>query len=228
MQSSLALFQRVFEYLDLPVDIDERHKTRSSSTREPAAGRVVRAMSASLRARRPTCATSISWAGRARRSALVGETGEGKTTIGYLVARLYDVDGGAVLIDGTDLRDLTLRLAGRRSGWSARRRTCSTAASARTCASQSPDATDAELEAAARAARIHDILARLPDGYDTVVGERGYRFSGGEKQRLAIARAILRDPPVMVLDEATSALDVETERAVQEALDELSRAARRS
>jgi len=84
------------------------------------------------------------------------------------------------------------------------------------------DATDAEIEDAARAARIHDHLASLPDGYDTVVGERGYRFSGGEKQRIAIARAILRDPPVLLLDEATSSLDVETERAVQDALDQLS------
>ena len=128
----------------------------------------------------------------------------------------------ACAIDGVDVRDLTLRLARRRrSASSPRRPTCSTPRCARTCASPGPDATDEEIEDAARAAQIHDLIASLPDGYDTVVGERGYRFSGGEKQRIAIARTILRNPPVLVLDEATSALDTQTERAVQEALDAL-------
>ncbi len=105
--------------------------------------------------------------------------------------------------------------------WSAssrRRPTSSTRPCARTCASRKPGASDAEIEDAARAAQIHDTIAALPDGYDTVVGERGFRFSGGEKQRIAIARTVLRNPPVLVLDEATSALDVQTERAVEEAL----------
>ena len=109
----------------------------------------------------------------------------------------------------------------RRSASSRRRPTCSTPPCARTCASRGPDATDEEIEQAARAAQVHEVVAALPDGYDTVVGERGFRFSGGEKQRIAIARTILRNPPVLVLDEATSALDVQTERAVEEALERL-------
>ena len=132
-------------------------------------------------------------------------------------------------IDGVDVRDLTLSSLAARSGSSRRRPTCSTPRSRENLRFAQPEATDEELEEAARAAQIHDLIASLPDGYDTVVGERGYRFSGGEKQRIAIARTILRDPPVLVLDEATSALDTETERAVQAALDRCSpRAAPRS
>ena len=127
-----------------------------------------------------------------------------------------------MLLDGVDVRDLSFADAPRASSASSPRRpTCSTARVRENLRFARPDATDEQLEEAASAARIHDHLASLPDGYDTIVGERGYRFSGGEKQRLAIARAILRDPPVLVLDEATSALDVETERLVQQALDGL-------
>ena len=155
-------------------------------------------------------------------TAIVGETGSGKTTLGYLAARLYDTPPGRVTIDGVDVRDLSfasLAEHGRRRLPGdlpvPRQRSRENLRFAR------PDATDDELEDAARAARIHDLIASLPDGYDTLVGERGYRFSGGEKQRIAIARTILRNPPVLVLDEATSALDTETERAVQEALTSL-------
>ena len=161
--------------------------------------------------------------------AIVGETGSGKTTLGYLIARLYDVSGrrGALRRHTTCATSASRRCAAP-SASSRRTPTSSTAPCATTCASRGRTRPTSSSSEAARAARIHDHLASLPEGYDTIVGERGYRFSGGEKQRLAIARALLRDPPVLVLDEATSALDVETERLVQQALDGLARAARRS
>ena len=152
----------------------------------------------------------------------MGETGSGKTTLGYLVARLYDADRRA---RDDRRRRRARRLRSRR--WRATvglvsQETYLFHATVReNLRFAKPDATDEELEEAARAAQIHDLIAALPDGYDTIVGERGYRFSGGEKQRIAIARTVLRNPPVLVLDEATSALDNETERAVQEALDRL-------
>jgi ATP-binding cassette, subfamily B, bacterial len=152
----------------------------------------------------------------------VGETGSGKTTLGYLVARLYDVGSGAVRIDGTDVRDLTFDSLRSVVGVVSQETYLFHGTVRENLAFARPGATDAEVEAAARAAQIDEHLRSLPEGYVTVVGERGYRFSGGEKQRLAIARAVLRDPAVLVLDEATSSLDVETERLVQEALDDLS------
>ena len=155
------------------------------------------------------------------RTALVGETGSGKTTLGYLAARLYDPERGAVRIDGTDLRDLTFASLADAVGVVSQETYLFHASVRENLRFARPDATDEEIEEAARAAQIHDMIAALPDGYDTVVGERGYRFSGGEKQRIAIARTILRNPPVLVLDEATSALDIQTERAVQEALERL-------
>jgi ATP-binding cassette, subfamily B, bacterial len=152
----------------------------------------------------------------------VGETGSGKTTLGYLVARLYDVGSGAVRIEGTDVRDLTFDALRSIVGVVSQETYLFHGTVRENLAFARPGATDADIEAAARAAQIDDHLRSLPEGYDTVVGERGYRFSGGEKQRLAIARAVLRDPAVLVLDEATSSLDVETERLVQDALDDLS------
>ena len=154
-------------------------------------------------------------------TAIVGETGSGKTTMGYLVARLYDATAGRITIDGVDIRDLSFASLARTVGLVSQETYLFHASVAENLRFAKPDATDEELEDAARAAQIHDLIASLPDGYDTVVGERGYRFSGGEKQRIAIARTVLRNPPVLVLDEATSALDNETERAVQEALDRL-------
>jgi ATP-binding cassette subfamily B protein len=154
---------------------------------------------------------------------VVGETGSGKTTLGYLVARLYDVTRGSVTVDGVDVRDLSFDSLRSLVGVVSQETYLFHGTVRENLRFARPGATDAELEEAARAAQIHEHLAALPDGYDTVVGERGYRFSGGEKQRLAIARAILRDAPVLVLDEATSALDVETERLVQQALERLSR-----
>src|SRR6185436_17856768 len=155
------------------------------------------------------------------RVALVGETGAGKTTLGYLVARLYDATSGRITIDGVDVRDLSFASLARAVGLVSQETYLFHASIRENLRFAKPDASDEELEEAARAARIHDLIASLPEGYDTVVGERGYRFSGGEKQRMAIARTILRNPPVLVLDEATSALDTQTERAVQEALDRL-------
>jgi ATP-binding cassette subfamily B protein len=142
--------------------------------------------------------------------------------MGYLVARLYDPTAGRVTVDGTDLRDLTFDALTRTVGIVSQDTYLFHASVRENLRFARPGATDEELEAAARAAQIHDLIASLPDGYDTVVGERGHRFSGGEQQRLAIARAVLRNPPVLVLDEATSALDNETEHLVQEALERLS------
>jgi len=155
-------------------------------------------------------------------TAIVGETGSGKTTLGYLAARLYDVGGGRVTIGGIDVRDLSFQTLSDLVGVVSQETYLFHASVRENLRFAKPDATDEEIEAAADAARIHDLIASLPEGYDTVVGERGYRFSGGEKQRMAIARTILRNPPVLVLDEATSSLDTETERLVQDALDRLS------
>ncbi|HEX5569415.1 MAG TPA: ATP-binding cassette domain-containing protein, partial [Streptomyces sp.] len=154
--------------------------------------------------------------------AVVGATGSGKSTLSYLVPRLYDVTGGRVTIDGIDVRDLDFDSLARAVGVVSQETYLFHASVADNLRFARPGATDAEIEAAARAAQIHDHIASLPEGYDTLVGERGYRFSGGEKQRLAIARTILRDPPVLILDEATSALDTRTEQAVQRAVDALS------
>jgi ATP-binding cassette, subfamily B, bacterial len=155
-------------------------------------------------------------------TALVGETGSGKTTLGYLAARLYDVTRGSVSIDGVDVRDLSFKALSELVGVVSQETYLFHASVRDNLRFAKPDATDEEIEQAAEAARIHHVIAALPDGYDTIVGERGYRFSGGEKQRIAIARTILRNPPILVLDEATSSLDTETERLVQEALDRLS------
>ena len=222
VQSSLALFERVFEYLDLPVEIDERPGALTLD-RRLIEGRVeYDDVDFSYEAGRPTLEQISFVADPGSTVALVGETGSGKTTLGYLAARLYDPTSGAIRIDGHDLRDLTFDSLRSTVGVVSQETYLFHGSVRENLLFAMPDATQDDLEEAARAARIHDHLASLPDGYDTVVGERGYRFSGGEKQRLAIARAILRDPPVLVLDEATSALDVETERAVQDALDQLS------
>jgi ATP-binding cassette, subfamily B, bacterial len=223
LQTSTALFDRVFEYLDLPVEIDERD---DPVTLDPATTRgevEFRHVGFRYEETGATTLRDISFvAPPGTKVAVVGETGSGKTTLGYLTARLYDVTEGSVTIDGVDVRDLTFDSLRATIGVVSQETYLFHGSVRENLRFARPGASDEELETAARAAQIHDHLASLPEGYDTVVGERGYRFSGGEKQRLAIARAILRDPPVLVLDEATSALDVETERAVQEALERLS------
>ena len=218
IQSSAALFERIFEYLDLPVEIAEGDVDLPRVRGDVAFDGVRFAYEEG----RPTIDGVTIDVPAGTTLAVVGETGSGKTTLGYLVARLYDVDAGAVRIDGVDVRDLTFAALARTVGIVSQETYLFHASVRDNLRFAKPDATDAELEAAARAARIHDHIVGLPDGYDTVVGERGYRFSGGEQQRIAIARTVLRNPPVLVLDEATSALDNETERAVQAALDELS------
>jgi ATP-binding cassette subfamily B protein len=223
VQTSMALFDRVFEYLDLPVEIEERDDPVVLDPREMRGEVEFRHVGFSYDPDGGRTLSDVSFVAEpGMKVAVVGETGSGKTTLGYLVARLYDVDEGAVLIDGVDVRDYAFSSLRSAVGVVSQETYLFHGTVRENLRFARPAATDEEVEQAARAARIHDHLASLPEGYDTVVGERGYRFSGGEKQRIAIARAILRDPPVMVLDEATSALDVETERAVQEALDGLS------
>jgi ATP-binding cassette subfamily B protein len=222
VQTSLALFGRIFEYLDLPVDIVQRPGARALSgvrgdvTLEDVWFR--------YDAEAPWTLQEIDAEIPAgTRTALVGETGAGKTTLAYLVARLYEAQRGRVAIDGVDIRDMTLESLAATVGLVSQETYLFHASIRENLRFACPDASDEQIEEAARAAQIHELIASLPEGYDTPVGERGYRFSGGEKQRIAIARTILRNPPVLVLDEATSALDTETERAVQLALDDLSR-----
>jgi ATP-binding cassette subfamily B protein len=151
--------------------------------------------------------------------ALVGPSGSGKTTTTYLVPRLYDVERGAVEVDGHDVRSVTLASLGEVIGFVTQETYLFHDTIRKNLVYARPDATDAELEAAARAAAIHDRITELPDGYDTIVGERGYKLSGGEKQRIAIARVLLKDPRILILDEATSALDTVSERLIQAALE---------
>jgi ATP-binding cassette subfamily B protein len=151
--------------------------------------------------------------------AIVGGSGAGKTSIAYLLARLYSPVGGRVLIDGRDVREIDRASLSRQIAYVTQDTFLLHASIADNLRFATPRASDAAVAEASRIAGIHDLILSLPDGYQTVVGERGYRFSGGEKQRLAIARALLRDAPILVLDEATSALDVHTERAVQRALE---------
>jgi ATP-binding cassette, subfamily B, bacterial len=218
--SSLALFARIFEYLDLPVEVDDpehpvevdparvRGHVRLEDVTFTYPGSDVAAV-AGVTLDVPAGTTL----------ALVGETGSGKTTLAGLVARLHDPDAGRVTIDGVDLRDMRLADLAAVVGVVSQETYLLHTTVRENLRYARPDATDAEIEDAARAAQVHDLIAALPEGYDTVVGSRGHRFSGGEKQRLAIARTLLRDPRVLVLDEATSALDTETERAVQRAFD---------
>ena len=220
IQTSLALFHRIFEYLDLPVDITEREEARELGD---VRGEVrFEGVSFAYDLDGPPTLEDVDLVvAPGSTTAIVGETGSGKTTMGYLVARLYDPTAGRISVDGVDSRDLSFASLADTVGLVSQETYLFHASVAENLRFAKPDATDAELQDAARAAQIHDLIASLPDGYDTIVGERGYRFSGGEKQRIAIARTVLRNPPVLVLDEATSALDNETERAVQEALDRL-------
>ncbi|MFC8293001.1 ABC transporter ATP-binding protein [Streptomyces sp. NPDC057250] len=223
MQTSLALFQRIFEYLDLPVDITEpADPVRLPRIRGEVAFEKVGFRYDPGAPGRPTLDAVDLTVPAGGSLAVVGPTGSGKSTLSYLVPRLYDVTDGRVTLDGVDVRDLDFDTLARAVGVVSQETYLFHASVADNLRFAKPDATDEEIEAAARAAQIHDHIASLPDGYDTLVGERGYRFSGGEKQRLAIARTILRDPPVLILDEATSALDTRTEHAVQQAVDTLS------
>ena len=220
--SSLALFARIFEYLDLPVEVDDpAHPVDIDPAQVTGHVRFEDVSFAYPGADRPAVTGVELDVPAGSTLALVGETGSGKTTLASLVARLYDPSSGSVRIDGIDIRDMRLADLADIVGVVSQETYLLHTTVRENLRYAKPGATDAEIENAARAAQIHELIAGLPDGYDTVVGSRGHRFSGGEKQRIAIARTLLRDPRVLVLDEATSALDTETERAVQKAFDTL-------
>jgi ATP-binding cassette subfamily B protein len=245
--TSMVSFERVFEYLDLPVEIQD---SPQAVALKDVAGQVrFRDVSFSyldgdrLQEAEPVepgkngdspeetagPAASRRWALRhltfeiqpGQLAALVGPSGAGKTTVTYLLPRLYDPSEGRITVDGHDLRDVTQESLAHQIGMVTQETYLFHDTVRANLLYARPDATQEELEAACRAANIHDFIAGLPDGYDTVVGERGYRLSGGEKQRLAIARVILKDPCILVLDEATSHLDSESEALIQAALEPL-------
>jgi ATP-binding cassette subfamily B protein len=222
IEASLALFDRIFEYLDLPVDIVEAANPVLLHPGELLGEVALEGVGFRYTEGSPWTLHDIDLVVAAgTRTAVVGETGAGKTTLGYLIARLYEPQAGRVTIDGVDVRDASFESLAATVGVVSQETYLFHATVRENLRFARPDASDEEIEAAAATARIHDLVASLPEGYDTVVGERGYRFSGGEKQRIAIARTILRNPPVLVLDEATSSLDTRTEREVQEELDQL-------
>ncbi len=267
IQGSLALFDRIFEYLDMPIEIQDApnalhirpDETRGEVTfddvtftyardddaspeRLPApeqpdkdkAPRIVSPQPVLLpdamageqeeqEAQEPRPAlTHVSFNIKpGQLAALVGPSGAGKTTITYLVPRLYDVDTGSVEIDGYDVRDIALESLGKIIGVVTQETYLFHSSVRENLLYAREDATEEEMIAAAKAAAIHDRIMELDDGYDTVVGERGYKLSGGEKQRIAIARVILKDPRILILDEATSALDTHSERLIQAALEPL-------
>ncbi len=256
IQGALALFDRIFEYLDLPLEITDKPGALALKP-ETTRGRLTfRHVTFNYRKPEDDVPNDAARARRSRRkpdkkpedaalfaqerepgrptlddvnfeiepgqlAALVGPSGAGKTTITYLVPRLYDVDSGAVEIDGHDVRDVTLASLGETIGVVTQETYLFHATVRENLRYGRPDATEEEMIAAAKAAAIHERIMELPEGYDTVVGERGYKLSGGEKQRLALARVILKNPRILILDEATSALDTHSERLIQAALEPL-------
>jgi ATP-binding cassette subfamily B protein len=220
--SSLALFARIFEYLDLPVEVaDPVSPVSIDPSRVAGHVRFDQVGFTYAGADRPAVRSTSLDVPAGTTMALVGETGSGKTTLASLVARLYDPTTGVITIDGVDIRQMRLVDLAAIVGMVSQETYLLHTSVRENLRYAKPSATDLEIEDAARAAQIHELISGLPDGYDTMVGSRGHRFSGGEKQRIAIARTLLRNPRVLVLDEATSALDTETERAVQQAFDVL-------
>ncbi len=216
IMSSFALFERIFQYLDLEHDIVEKPGAKALGS---AAGRVeFKNVSFAYDPEQPTIRDVSFVAEPGQLVALVGPSGAGKTTLTYFIPRLYDPDAGQVLLDGTDLRDVSLHSLAETVGAVTQETYLMHTTIRENLRVAKPNATDAELEEACRLAAIHDHIASLPEGYDTVVGERGYKLSGGEKQRLAIARVLLKNPKVLILDEATSALDTHSERLIQASL----------
>jgi ATP-binding cassette subfamily B protein len=220
VSSALALFNRIFEYLDLPQEIkdapDAIHldpsQVRGAVTFEDISFRY------EAEQQEPTLQDVSLAAEPSQHIALVGHSGSGKTTLTYLLARLYDVETGRITIDGHDVRDIAQESLGQIVGMVTQESYLVHDTIRENLRYGRPDAEDAELIEAAKAAAIHDHILSLPEGYDTVVGERGYKLSGGQKQRIAIARAILKNPRILILDEATSALDTHSERLIQEAM----------
>jgi ATP-binding cassette subfamily B protein len=270
VQSALALFDRIFEYLDMPVDIEDaphavslipketqgrltfnkvtftyRHNVsdmpgdlaEKKGKIDPANGEDALLSAPTLKSaleQQPELGLALEEVAfrpalknvsfdilPGQLAALVGPSGAGKTTISYLIARLYDVDSGSVEIDGHNVKDLTLASLSELIGMVTQETYLFHASVRENLLYARPDATEEEMIAATKAAAIHDRIMELDDGYDTIVGERGYRFSGGEKQRIAIARVILKNPRILILDEATSALDTHSEHLIQAALEPL-------
>ena len=257
IQGALALFDRIFEYLDLPIEIKDRPNALKLDA-DKVDGRVsfehvsftyTRGMPEVLNglmgkesngngvSKRPVSPQPIAMTSEdplrptlnnvsfeiepGQLAALVGPSGAGKTTMTYLVPRLYDVESGAVTIDGINVKDIALSSLGELVGMVTQETYLFHASVRENLLYARSDATEEEMMAAARAAAIHDRIMELDEGYDTVVGERGYKLSGGEKQRIAIARVILKNPRILILDEATSALDTHSERLIQAALEPL-------
>ncbi|WP_079210903.1 ABC transporter ATP-binding protein [Brucella pituitosa] len=219
-----ALFARIFEYLDKPVEITERRTAVTIPPTDMRGEVELEHVSFNYDEGGRSALHDVSLTIKAGSNvAIVGQTGSGKTTLGYLLARLYDVDSGAIRFDGVDLRDLSFLSLSEMLGVVSQDPYLLHASVAENLRFAKPEAADEELYAAAETAQIHDHIINLPEGYDTIVGEDGYRFSGGEKQRLALARTILRNAPILLLDEATSALDTRTERAMSEALERMSK-----
>jgi len=224
--SALALFERIFEYLDLDPDIkdpvDPVPVNRTTVRGEVAFRNVGFQYDAARGIEDSFGLEDVTFTAAAGRlTALVGPSGSGKTTIGYLMSRLYDVDSGSVSVDGVDLRDMALLDLSTLVSVVSQDPFLFHASIGDNLRYGDPTATDDDLAAAAKAAQIYDTISGLSEGFDTIVGERGYRLSGGERQRVAIARAVLANPRVLLLDEATSSLDTKSERMVQRALSEL-------
>jgi len=220
IMGSLALFDRIFEYMDMPHDVTDAPDALPLPVGAQAG--TVKLEEVGFKYDRDADDWTLRGINLEAKSgelvALVGQSGAGKTTITYLIARLYDADAGRVMIGGTDVTKIRLADLHRNVGMVTQETYLIHTTIRENLRLAKPEATDEELVAACRAAAIHDHIDSLPEGYDTVVGERGYKLSGGEKQRIAIARAVLKNPPILILDEATSALDTETERQIQTSL----------
>ena len=222
MLSSLALFERIFEYLDLPVEVDERPD--AVTLRRPTGRLSFDNVTFSYLDNSPPAVDEMNFEIEpGQMAALVGPSGAGKTTVTYLLQRFYDPQRGAVRLDGHDLRELTLESVSRAVGVVMQDTYLFHTTLGDNIRYGRLDATDGEVRAAASTAGLDDMIERMTDGLETLVGERGYRLSGGEKQRVALARAILKDPPVLVLDEATSSLDSRREREIREATEQLAK-----